>query len=175
MISSQNPATLEMKWRRKRIIFLTGWSCIDETHMTPTTKRFEVFSTDRSPPCFSYLDDGGCLFIFVLSGEALALVRRKKGMRYSTVGCRRMVCRRTARLEFYIKTSLPGRRCPGIRAPRWTFRRFAPLAGSAQLSRFAITQARDELSERLLFHCSSGVARAFALRATCTCMWRGLL
>ena len=36
------------------------------------------------------------------------------------------------------------------------------MAGSAQLSRFAITQASDELSERLLFHCSSGVARAFA-------------
>ena len=52
MISSQNPATLEMKWRRKRIIFLTCWSCIDETHMTPTTKRFEVFSTDQSQPCF---------------------------------------------------------------------------------------------------------------------------
>ena len=45
-------------------------------------------------------------------------------------------------------------------------RRFAPLAGSAQLSRFAITQASDELSERLLFHCSGGVARAFAQKAS---------
>ena len=52
---------------------------------------------------------------------------------------------------------------PGVArafALRAVLRRFAPLAGSAQLSRFAITQARDELSERLLFHCSSGVARA---------------
>ena len=43
-------------------------------------------------------------------------------------------------------------------ALRAELRRFAPLAGSARLSRFAITQARDELSERLLFHCSGGVA-----------------
>ena len=67
---------------------------------------------------------------------------------------------------------------PGVArafALRAELRRFAPLVGSAQLYRFAITQARDELSERLLFHCSSGVARAFALRATCTCTWRGLL
>ena len=62
---------------------------------------------------------------------------------------------------------------PGVArafALRAELRRFAPPAGSPQLYRFAITQARDELSERLLFHmhCSSGVARAFALRATCT-------
>ena len=57
---------------------------------------------------------------------------------------------------------------PGVArafALRAELRRFAPLAGSAQLSRFAITQASDELSERLLFHCSSGIARAFAQKA----------
>ena len=69
---------------------------------------------------------------------------------------------------------------PGVArafALRAELRRFAPLAGSAHLSRFAITctQARDELLERLLFRCSSGVTRAFALRATCTCTWCGLL
>ena len=43
---------------------------------------------------------------------------------------------------------------PGVArafALRAELRRFAPLAGSAQLSRLAITQARDELWERLLF------------------------
>ena len=46
------------------------------------------------------------------------------------------VRRSTSPLSWYIYTSWPARRCPGIRAPRWTV---------LELSRFAITQPRDEL------------------------------
>ena len=46
------------------------------------------------------------------------------------------------KLQYYIKTSCPARRCSGIRAPRWT--RSLRSTCSAQLCRFAITQPRDE-------------------------------
>ena len=71
--------------------------------------------------------------------------------------------------DFYCPTSWPARRCPGIRAPRWSLSRRSPTTttgpSSAELSRLPITPSRGEhtpLWKKLPFDRWTCIITAFA-------------